>query len=192
MRSIRLGLTASAVAFVVVALAAAPALADTEAGHTGLTGTHSLRDTADKPGATCTYKPKGVTDVPFSLASVRVRPPIVFARDVTGGVDQQRTGWRFSLERKLFSESTWTEVFRSATQKAQASDASAAAFSAMSGKPPLPTQLAAYRVVVKMFWYRNGATEGTATHIVDFYFWKIPTGSQTVGPIGDCPDGAGN
>jgi hypothetical protein len=34
--------------------------------------------------------------------------------------------------------------------------------------------------------------EGTATHIVDFYFWKIPTGSQTVGPIGDCPDGVGN
>jgi len=178
---------------VVLALAASPALADTGAGHTGKVGTHSLLDTADKPGATCTYKDKNVHDVPFSLVSVRVRPPIVFARNVSSGVDQQKTGWRFSIERRVFSSAIWSPVFASGTQRASATDSSAASFTSMTGKPPLPTEAADYRVKVTTLWFRNGTTEGSAADFVGFYRRVSPDGSQVVGPpSGFCLDGLGN
>ena len=105
---------------------------------------------------------------------MRVRPPVVFARDLTGGVDHQKTGWHFTVQRNTFTDAVWSPIVVSSTQKASASDGAAAQFSAMTVKVPLPTQPARYRVQVKMFWYRNGATEGTATHTVDFYFRQIP------------------
>ncbi len=183
MRSFRLRLAGLAVGSVLLALVASPALADTESGHHGLVGTHSLRDTIDKPGVTCTYKPRnGIEGVPFSLFTVRVRPPIVFGRSASS----QKTGWRFTLERKLHTGTTWSAVLLSGIQQAPATSLSAANFVAMTHKVPLPTLAADYRVEVTMFWYHQGAIEGSATHLVDFYRRVSPDENHVVGPVGAC------
>ena len=42
-----------------------------------------------------------------------------------------------------------------------------------------------YYVMIKMFWYRNGATEGTARHGVDYYNELIPPAEPNA--VGSCP-----
>jgi hypothetical protein len=184
--------------FVVVAamlIAAAPALADTDIGETGVVGAHSLIDTLDKPGATCTYKDKNVSGVPFVLAKVKARPPQVLARNVTSFEgDEQLVGWRFTVEKQVTfnSDGSWTPIVKSSIQKATATESGAAPFTAMKVRVPVPTEAARYRVKVKLFWYRFGSTEGTSTHLVDFYKAVTPDRTFVFEPPFACADGSGN
>jgi hypothetical protein len=162
---------------ILVALAAlgvgvAPAAADTELGHTGQVGAHSLRESYSDGGAKCTYRTtfEGQSSHWWRLRRIDVRPPRV--RAISG---QQVVGWRFIVQRSE-DGGRWERTYRSPIQKATASTSANAAFSSMGIKIIVPAPSSQfsnhyqYRVVVKMFWYRaNGTQRGTARHLVDFY-----------------------
>ena len=182
-RLARYGSSSIVVALAAILLLPASVLADTELGHRGLVGLHRLRDTADRPGATCYYGEAG------RLRGIGVRPPRVLARDVTAGVDQQRVSWQFVIQRRANPSSDWRLFFRSSMQNAVAWDNEPAHFNAMTvafrrpaGDDPLLTE---YRVNVRMLWWRHAAVEGLARHRVDWYRWK-GVDTMVVGPGGAC------
>jgi len=167
-------------------LAVTPVAADTELGHDGQVGQHSLRDTHEMPGATCNYK--GVDPSPGGysyegkLKSVAVRPPRVRAYSGT-----QLVGWRFLLQRTADDSSPgpWTTVYKSGVQTDYANTSQNASFSgkmtsvtvASSGFDDPPYHL--YRVVVVMIWYDSHGQSGKAKHEVDHYHrhhgnWQLP------------------
>ena len=74
-----LGLTLSLVSPVAVS-------ADTPVSHRGSFGAHALIDSVEYPGARCLY------DGDLNTVRVRVRPPMVFARDRTSARDMQWVG----------------------------------------------------------------------------------------------------
>jgi hypothetical protein len=159
---------ATALAFSLVA--ALPVAADTELGHVGQVGVHSLRDTPSNGGALCRYVTisEGPHGHKWQLRRLDVRPPRMQA--ISG---EQRLGWRFIVERtpKRHLE-PWQVTYRSPIQKRTASTGSNAAFSSMGIKVnvPNPDDDFAYRVIVKMIWYQaNGSQQGTARHSVDIY-----------------------
>lgn len=142
-----------------------PVAADTDLGHTGLVGANSLTDTLTKPGTRCDY----ITgDGREGAATVNVRPPKVFARNRTAGLDRQTVGWRVVLQQ---SEDfvTWYTDEHSPVVKALATDATKAAFSPMSIAVPFNLFV---RVHVVMFWYVPGSTtvvQGRSVREVDDY-----------------------
>src|SRR5688572_30596368 len=122
------------IAFVALVLSGGAVLADTEAGHTGDVGAHMLRDTLDKPGVTCRYEDTQTPGVPLTLTTFKVKPPKVWARDVTAGLDRQKVGWRFIVEQNRFDSAGWMTFYRSPIQKAPASEVDFAAFSVKTAR----------------------------------------------------------
>jgi len=68
------------------------ALADIELGHEGQVGRHRLADSHDSPGAVCDVVLPGRDSLGETW--LRVNPPIMFARNRTGGTDEQFVSWR--------------------------------------------------------------------------------------------------
>jgi hypothetical protein len=160
----------------------APAAANTEVGHTGLVGRHSLLDTTTNAGTRCDYL---TGDGRGGASTVTVRPPRVFARNRTAGVDRQTVGWRVRLQQ---SEDFvhWYTDFESPVAKGSATDTTKASFTAMTVSVPFNLYV---RVHVVMFWYvpgTTGRTEGRAIHQVDTYDRYLDgTFEDQVG--GSCP-----
>src|SRR5215217_3555564 len=143
----RLSVLVSLAASLTLLAGARTALADTEKGHVGLVGSHSLTDTSGSPGTICTYRANG------RLETFKVRPPNVLARNETPGVDQQKVGWRFIIQRKKSADASWVTYVKSSVVKAAAYDNLKAGFTARSVSPALPsgdTLMADYRVFVKV------------------------------------------
>jgi hypothetical protein len=155
-------------------LGAQPAFADTELGHTGTVGVHSLVDTTNNGGAFCFYNhPYGTSQ----LKSIEVTPPRMKALN---GQSAQKVGWRAIVQRKfgsIYTNNAWIDKFTSAEFTAIANDASyvsvwypAAISVTVPYGPNAQGQLAQYRVFVKMIWHTpNGQVQGTALHRVDHY-----------------------
>jgi hypothetical protein len=122
-------------------------------------GRHALIDNEEYPGANCLGESSALT-------RIRVRRPIMFARNRTPGVDNQVVGWRWQLR-----DSTFALVDQGPIQKATASDQRAAAFK------PAVVDVAdrpegQWFIAVKMLWYRAGTSsslEGSALHYVRNY-----------------------
>jgi hypothetical protein len=166
-------------------LAAATATADTPLGHQGKVGSHRLRDSAGRPGVECFYEstnPNSPTE--STLEGLNVRPPVVFARNATAGVDRQDVGWQFIVQRH--HNTTWTEVLRTSIHFKSATDSTPAAFE-KRGTNFLGNSASRYRVIVKTYWLSstNGVVAGTARNRVDFYKGGAFTGSSF------CPGGIG-
>jgi hypothetical protein len=139
------------------------ALADTRLRDRGQFGEHRLRDRWKNPGAICNYN-----DSSFHLQSIEVRPPLVFARDVTLGQDQQDVGWQFWIRRHLEGGGKVTHN-TSSTQIATATDTAHAPFTRVS-TAFVPNYPGPFTVVVRMFWYEaGGAISGMAKHRIDHY-----------------------
>jgi hypothetical protein len=165
--------TASVLLAALVAIfAAGPVGADTELGHKGKIGAHSLRDTYTNGAAKCTYRTtfEGSGSHWWRLRRIDVRPPRVFA--ISGS---QKVGWRFVVQRSK-DQGPWQVAYRSQVQKATASVNSRAAFESMGSRVSVPPPSSQFdnhhffRVVVKMIWYRaDGSQQGSARHLVDFY-----------------------
>ena len=169
--ALKIILTGAAVLLALI-VAVAPVAADTEFGHSGIVGKHSLRDAdLDHPGAACRYKnvafgPRGWENL---LKRIDVRPPRM--RSVG---PSQRVGWRFIVQRSpVFDAQVWTTTYKSPIQKAMAYSGVNASFSAMGVKVSVPAgsyNEPEYRVLVRMFWYASdGTVQGTARHRVDYY-----------------------
>jgi hypothetical protein len=161
----------------VLLLAVGPAMADTPLSHSGKVGPHRLVDNWNKPGMNCRFaqvEPKW-----WMLDRISVRPP-----KMRGTRDNQRVAWRFFVERTPIGTGTaipadWKVTYRSPRQFGTAHVHTPASFSRMGVPVEVPAAHAhgdtyAYRVKVRMLWYRaNGALQGKATHIVDFT-WQSP------------------
>ena len=168
--------TAALMALLACVLAAGTVSADTELGHKGTVGPHSLKDTYSNGGARCTYVKtfESETSKWWRVSWIKVRPPVMKAIST-----KQTVGWRFVVQRSE-DHGPWETTYRSPIQKATAYSNSAAAFSAMRIKvivPPPSSQFSNrhhYRVIVKMMWYRaDGSQRGSARHLVDFYREKV-------------------
>jgi len=177
-----LALSAALVAFV---LGAAPVAGYEHLGTTGNTGTHSLTDTRSSPGADCVYKFFDAGTA-WELRRIKVRPPHAQASAFHSNGDQQ-VGWRFTVERRYVDAFTgagvWQHRYTSPIQKRMTDADHDASFSAMDVRVNVPDDASSdvwykYRVVVKVFWYRdNGSVSGTATMRIEWF--KSFFGSDT-------------
>jgi hypothetical protein len=148
--------------FVALALAAGPVLADTELGHHGKVGAHSLNEAQDQ--VTCDYDSSTA-----NLESIKVAAPTIYARNRTAGEDLQMVGWRILVRRKVEPATSYTTVLKSAIFKTEASDITPAAFKEQTVSMAVPDN-SSFRIFVKMFWYRpDNSIAGTARHRVDKY-----------------------
>ena len=123
-------------------------------------GRHVLIDTQEFPGANCRTQSVG------DLQSIRVRRPVMYARNRTSGTDHQIVGWRWELR-----DASMTRIDQGPFEKADATDKRPAAFSNrtvdMSGRPE-----GTYFVSIRMRWYKPGSStriQGTAHHFVRDY-----------------------
>lgn len=174
-RAIRTAVFTAAIA-ILAAGVGQPVLADTELGHTGIVGVHSLRDSSLEYGAGCKYKYLAGYDF-GKLKHIEVWAPRVRA---VAGKTAQLVGWRFTVQRQtsgLMGSGPWHDRYTSPEMTATTSDAAYASFSgSMSVRVSVPYGPDAedvgvvYRVYVTMLWHRpNGSIQGTARHRVNFY-----------------------
>jgi len=160
---------------VALLVGAQPVAADTELGHTGTVGLHSLLDTPGNPGATCKYKYLSEYQI-GRLKRIVVFPPRMRA---VAGKDAQTVGWNFTVQRReagLGGSGPWENRYTSPEMTAVTDDAHNASFDQASVSvttpfgPDVEDAIALYRVHIKMFWHRpNGSVQGTAKHRVNYY-----------------------
>lgn len=112
----------------VAALMAASTLtvyADTVISSSGQRGMNHLNDTAGQPGARCWYEEGGGSGEEV-LTSMRVKAPVVFARDTTAARDKQKIRFKAIIQRRD-GAGAWI-VDRTASTTAFAWDDTAASF----------------------------------------------------------------
>lgn len=120
-------------------------------GDSGRYGVFGVVDTVDYAGARCVYVDTGGQQ----LAQIKVRPPIVYARDRSHHTDTQTVGWVFSvwIAHDLGLD-TWQQVYESDVQIATATDAHNARFSTRGWKVALDTNTTTFYLVrMSMLWY---------------------------------------
>lgn len=137
--------------------------ADSEISSTGSYGAHRLRDVFGYPGARCDYPSASAQNE----TAIRVRSPIVFARNATAGqLDYQTVGWRARLQE--LRSGVWVTIASSPLQKQPATDIHSAEF---SPRTFTVSTAGRHRVMVDMYWYSPTGTTvvGQSRHRVDFY-----------------------
>jgi hypothetical protein len=152
---------------------ARPALAAFELGRAGNTGLHGLTDTPESPGATCRFAPP----LSWSLGEtwIQVRPPVMFAHDMTGRNDEQLVGWRAVVFVWDHASSAWKRLTEGKTQRAVAAENRAARFDGRGEETRFFLGYGAYVVNAELFWYeRMGPDEeprlaGQAEYQVGYY-----------------------
>ena len=169
---------------IAVALGAQPALADTELGHSGIVGTHSLEDSALGPGATCKYRFANEYDR-GKLVRIVAGPPLMRAVSTETA---QTVGWKFTVERRVHGiggASEWVKRYVSAEMTVVTNDTHNAPFTKATvpvhAGPLLAGGMYEYRVLVTMLWHaQDGSVQGKARHRVDYYGSVIDTGGTGV------------
>ena len=149
------------------------AAADTPVAHWGSYGPHYLTDTVEYPGVSCHFNEN------YTLDRVRVRPPVIYAKDRGPGTDSQWVGWQVIVRGRAYDETAWHTVSVSSIVKAKASDNQAASFKVRN----VPVFHLEVKVAIKMIWYKPGSSTtiaGWARHRVDNY-------QDIFGPMGSCP-----
>ena len=144
--------------------------ADFELGHNGLTGRHLLADMYDSPGAVCDIVLPGHDSLGETW--VRVNPPIMFAINRTGGVDEQQVGWRATVSVLNEGTGVWRAVHHSAMTRTVATDKLATYFNGQGWLAGFPLARATYSVSVEMVWYAPDdprRIEGRATHEIEHF-----------------------
>jgi len=122
-------------------------------------GRHVLIDEQEFPGADCRTSSG-------DLQSIRVRRPVMYARNRTDGVDHQTVGWRWQLR-----DGSFALVDQGPIEQTDATDRRPAAFLNqnvdMAGRPDGP-----WFISIRMFWYKPGSSsviQGKARHFVRTY-----------------------
>ena len=177
----RLLLIATTLGVAAVLAASSVAVADVPVGHSGSTGAHSLTDSSEAAGASCRYNDDQNVD------RIRVRPPTVFARDRSTSRDQQWVGWRVELRYRA-DGGAWSTVQTSSVMRVKAWDDTPAAFRTSTFTVAHPKGSGAWRVIVRMTWYRPGTSdiwEGTARHGVEHYTYPLAAPASAT----ECPAG---
>jgi hypothetical protein len=156
------------------------ALADTELGHDGFVGRHRLADMYDSPGAVCDI----VLPSRDSLGEtwLRVNPPIMFAINRTGGVDEQQIGWRATVSTLNEDTGAWRVVRRSAMTRTVATDQLASYFNGQGWLAGFPLTRETYSVSVEMVWYDPDdprQIEGRSTHAIEHFLIVLRHNGET-------------
>lgn len=160
---------AAAVLLVATILTIAPAHAvpPGPAATSAAAGEHWLTDNMTIPGAVCVYE-DGTAGSP--LLRIRVRPPVVFARNRRDGrIDHQRISWGYVIQQGSDGVKFET-VARSRLQFAWASDHVPAALDWKSWR--VTRQDYHQRVVVVVRWYRNGHVVATVRMVPVYYRYR--------------------
>jgi hypothetical protein len=143
--------------------------ADTLISTSGHVGPNHLNDSAGHPGARCSYVEGGGSGEEV-LSSIRVKAPVVFARDTTAARDKQKIRFKAMIQRKDGAAAWMTILTPSAT--AFAWDDTMASFS------PITVHVMShfgskFRVRVEITFYsKPGATwiqTGQVLREVDWY-----------------------
>ena len=142
--------------------------AATELKTSGNIGQYSVSDA--QGDVICSYDQSGYLEAIYIDT-----PPEVYARNKTSGLDQQQVGWQFIVKSRLTGpDQTYTPFFKSTVAKANATDASAAAFEPRKLAVAFPDDFA-YRVFVKVIWYRaDNSIAGTTKTRIDTYTVNSP------------------
>ncbi len=171
-------------------IAAQPAAA--HAAHTsGSPGSYSVIDTETNQSVHCFYP--SASHANNDLSKIKIKPPKLYAKNRTSGVDSQWVGWQFSIQHGTTVGSApagWTTYYKSSVMKAVAKDNQAASFTTK-------TWIAGnhinrwWRVKLLMFWYAPGSKtkiSGQVNWIVDYYAITYPPNPDTWYPT-DCIPG---
>jgi hypothetical protein len=173
----RCGTTGVLAVAAIAILGAGPALAVTSdptfGPHTGTFGLHTLIDSFEYPAVRCEY---GTGD--GMLKRMKIRRPIVFGVNRSGGTDTQTVGWRYRVEySNAFTAGTgysnWPDLYVSTIKKSTASDLHNAHFAPRTytfGGGVSDHNF--YRVSVELLWYYPSSTnkDGKAVHLPNYYF----------------------
>jgi hypothetical protein len=156
-----------------LALVTAPTTA-ADPADTGNVGVHTLIDTTEYPAVSCIY------DVGYLLTKMKVRPPIIFAFDRTGGTDTETVGWRFRIQQTPNGFATYTPYYTSPKWKAVTTDRRAAPLVGHGYTFAPQVSGYRYRVLYDLYWYYPGATtlDGKAVHLNTYYKGVEPSGAH--------------
>jgi hypothetical protein len=175
MKRTRLAALAVFMSLVAVASIAAPVSAQEVIASQGKTGDwgYSPADDDSTPGAKCGYSAPHEDGFAY-LRWIKVRGPVVVARDITGGADHQQVSWQVIVQRS--SSSGWKTIKKSSLHQFTADDGGTAA------PGPIKVYVKAtndqdWRAVIKINWIRNGATEGWVKASMTYYGVKWTVGS---------------
>ena len=164
-RLARAGLGLVLIAIVVVG-GTPSAAADVDAGSSGDYGWWEIADRSFGPGVDCEYFFSG------DFRSIKVRPPLMFARDRFDAQESQQMAWRF----KIFHSDSggggpWDEVYKSSLQTSVSTDDAPAPFTARSWTvPDDPAFTDLFRVELTMIWYRPvNVQEGYVRRLLQHY-----------------------
>jgi hypothetical protein len=127
-------------------------------GDAGNIGGHGLTDSRESPGATCRFAPP--LDWSLGETWIQVRPPVMFARDVSEGVDEQRVGWRATILAWDRASQSWQEITQGAIQYALAADNRAATFDSRGPETTFFLGYGGYQVTMQLFWYEGRSPAG--------------------------------
>jgi hypothetical protein len=185
------GLLAVAAPLLALLLGAAPVAAGGVAlpptGTKGAYGAFGLVDTVDYPGARCIYTEPSLGSQ--LLTRIKVRPPIVYARDRGPGTDTQVVGWWFDVWTVHdLVLGTWGKVFQSEFRTATATDTRNAHLGAVSWTVSRDANPSTYYLVrVVMLWLPKGPKPptGSAVVLVAHYADINPYSDYSL--LGNCP-----
>src|SRR3954469_11790959 len=134
------------------------AMAAAELGQAGDIGGHGLTDSRESPGVTCRFAPP--LDWSLGETWIQVRPPVMFARDVSDGVDEQQVGWRATVLAWDEDSQSWHKRAQGETQYAVATDNRAATFDSRGPETTFFLGYGAYQVTMQLFWYEGRGLDG--------------------------------
>jgi len=167
---------AIALALIGTVLAVTPASAFLIASESGLRGDHgwSPPDEAATPAGRCGYSAENSVGQAF-LRWIKLRPPSIAARDVTGARDSQKASWQVVIERKI-GTGPWRKVAASGRQTRTTWDDQSADYDPI--KVYVNGQAnQVFRAVVFLRWMRGGSIEGSMKLVTEFYGVKWTVGS---------------
>ena len=161
-------------------------------GEVGEVGKHEVADSQSAPGAICRFAPPLV----WSLGEtwVHVRPPMMFANDVTSGPDRQLVGWRAVVLTRDRTTGAWEPIAIGKTQRALATEISYATFESRSEETQVFLGYGAYRVRIELFWYENAPVTselrvaGKAAYEIEHYAIVVRhrQGMRQIGVSDEC------
>lgn len=156
---------------------AGPASAVVVIAHHGQTGDwgYSPADDASSPAAKCGYSSR-LADSYAHLRWVKVRGPLIAARDTTASRDHQTVSWQVKAQRQV-NGGAWKTVASSAVHSGTAYDNTPASFSPikLSVSGTATNQL--WRALIVLKWYRNGGVEGWTKAGIEYYGVKWTVGT---------------
>jgi hypothetical protein len=174
MKRTRLATIVALLSLIALLSAAGPASAqDTIASH-GLTADwgYMPSDDAEHPAGRCGYS--AAHDDGFAyLRWIKVRAPVVAARDVSPDDDQQKVSWQVIIQRS--TATAWKTIKRS----------TARVFTAYEFVPvthdPIKVYFTAtndqnWRALIRINWLRNGSVEGWVKASITYYGVKWTVG----------------